>query len=364
MSGRKLRVGIDVTPLLGPPTGIPAVTRGMVGALSRRTDIELSGWILSARGSAPALPDGMACVSSGIPAALVHRLWPRVTIPTARRVAGRVDVVHGTNYVVPPGPRTVLTLQDLSPILHPDWTGPAIARTGAIIRRAVGLGCVVHVPCERIRDDVCTHLGADPERVVVIHNAVDSVAGGSLTDGRRLAGAERFVLALGTTGQRKALPTLVEAMRALPTDVSLVVAGPVGDAETQLSAAVEANSLGGRFRRLISVDDTARRDLLAASTVLAFPSSYEGYGLPPLEALSVGVPVVATDVGALRELIGHEVELVEPDDASAFADALRASFQTPAPPSESLRSMIAGLTWESAAADLVGAYHLAFDHEL
>jgi len=360
MTGSNLSIGIDVTPLLGPPTGIPAVTRGMVGALARRTDIELSGWMLSRRGNPPALPDGVACVSSGVPAALVHRLWPRVTVPTARQVAGRVDVVHGTNYVVPPGHPTVLTLQDLSPILHPEWTGPTIARTGAITRRAIRLGCVVHVPCDRIRDEVCNHLHADPERVVVIHNAVDSVAGGSRGDGQRLAGSQRFVLALGTTGQRKALPVLVDAMRALPPDVSLVIAGPSGDAEPQLSAAVAATSLGDRFRRLTSVDDTERRNLLAAATVLAFPSHYEGYGLPPLEALSVGVPVVATDVGALGDLIGHEIELVEPGDAGQFTEALQAALEIPTPVSESLRSMIAGLTWDRAVEQLVGAYHLAF----
>lgn len=359
MTRTKLRIGIDVTPLLGPPTGIPAVTRGLVGALFERADIELSGWMLTHRGSPPDLPAGMPCVSSGIPARLVHLVWPRITIPTARRIAGRIDVVHGTNYVVPPGASSVLTLQDLSPILRPDWTGPEIARTGAITRRAVRLGCVVHVPCARIRDEVCEHLGADPDRVVVIHNAVDSVDGGDPELGRLLAGSGRFVLALGTTGVRKSLDTLVGAMKALPSDVSLVVAGPVGDAEDSLASAVTDGGLTGRFTRLTTVDDTARRNLLASATVLAFPSLYEGYGLPPLEALSAGVPVVATDVGALRELVGDEIELVPPGHPDMFAEALRATVDHPGRPSAALRARLGELTWSRAADLLVDAYGLA-----
>jgi len=359
MTTRTLHVGIDVTPLLGPPTGIPAVTRGMVDALAGRSDIELSGWMLTRRGSLPSLPEGMACVNSGFPAAVVHRLWPHTTLPSSRWVAGKVDVVHGTNYVVPPGGPSVLTLQDLSPILRPDWTGAAIARTGPITRRAVKLGCVVHVPCARIRDEVCEHLDADPARVVVIHNAIDSVADGDPDLGRLLAGSERFVLALGSTGVRKSLATLVDAMKALPSDVGLVVAGPIGDAEDDLAGAVAEAALTDRFRRLTLVDEGDRRDLLAAATVLAFPSLYEGYGLPPLEALSVGVPVVATDVGALKELVGDEVELVPPGRPALFTDALRASVDNQRPPSESLRSRLEGLTWGRAADLLVDAYQLA-----
>ncbi len=359
MTRARLRVGIDVTPLLGPPTGIPAVTRGMVGALAERTDIELSGWMLTRRGSPPDLPDGMPCVSSGIPARLVHLLWPHITVPTARKIAGPTDVVHGTNYVVPPAASSVLTLQDLSPILRPDWTGPEIARTAAITRRAVKLGCVVHVPCERIREEVCEHLDADPDRVVVIHNAVDSVAGGDPELGHLLAGSERFVLALGTTGVRKSLSTLVDAMKALPSDVSLVVAGPVGDAEGDLAAAVADGGLTDRFTRLTTVDDADRSNLLASAAVLAFPSLYEGYGLPPLEALSAGLSVVATDVGALRELVGDEMELVPPGHPDMFAEALRAAVDHQRRPSAALRARLGELTWSHAADLLVDAYGLA-----
>jgi len=354
-----LRIGIDVTPLLGPPSGIPAVVRGMVDSLTLRDDIVVSGWVLSARGHEPVLPTGVGYTNRRIPAALIHRAWSHVTVPPGSWVTGNVDVVHGTNYVVPPGTHSVLTLQDLSPITHPEWTGPGIARMGAVTRRAVRLGAVVHVPCRRVADEAKELLGVEDERLRVVHNAIDPTAGGDHSSGERLAGSDQFVLALGTTGRRKALPTLVRAMVAAPADTTLVVAGPVGDAESELLIAVDRAGLGDRFRRLSDLTADQRNDLLAAAAVLAFPSLYEGYGLPPLEALVAGLPVVATDVGALHELTGDEIQLVAAGDADAFTDALGSVLRDPVAPTDRLRSRLAGLTWEAAAEGLVAAYRIA-----
>jgi len=359
MISEPLRVGIDVTPLLGPPSGIPAVVRGMIDSLALRDDIAVSGWVLSTRGSTPPLPAGVRCVNRRIPATIVHRAWSHATVPPGSWVTGRVDVVHGTNYVVPPGPGSVLTLQDLSPIAHPDWTGPGIARMGAVTRRAVQMGAVVHVPCRRVAEEAQHLLGVEDERLRIVHNAIDPTSGGDPSRGERLAGSNRFVLALGTTGKRKALPMLVEAMVATPTETALVVAGPIGDAESDLLEAVERSGIGTRFRRLPTVTTGQRNDLLAAATVLAFPSLYEGYGLPPLEALAAGVPVVAADVGALDELVGDEIDLIPPGNAGAFTDALEAAVRNPAAPSPLLRTRLAGFTWEVAAEGLVAAYRLA-----
>lgn len=352
-------MGIDVTPLLGPPTGIPAVTRGLVGALAARDDIELSGWLLSARAGSPELPLGMECVNRRIPAAFVHRAWSRSNWPPGPVITGRVDVVHGTNYVAPPGAKSVITIQDLSPISHPDWTGPSIARMGVVTRRAVQRGAVVHVPCQRIADEARDLLGVTDDRLRVVHNAIGPVSTGDPDAGRRHSGGHRYVLALGTVGRRKALPTLVEAMAALPADIHLVVAGPKGDAEPDLIRSVRESGLDDRFHRISSLDDKSRDDLLSGALVLAFPSLYEGYGLPPLEALAAGVPVVATDVGALAELTQGAVALVEPGNSSAFAEALEALCSDPESPPAQLSARLSALTWTHAAEGLVEAYRLA-----
>jgi glycosyltransferase involved in cell wall biosynthesis len=133
------------------------------------------------------------------------------------------------------------------------------------------------------------------------------------------------VLALGTVEPRKDLPTLVAAFdRAADAvdDLALVVAGPDGWGVEAFDAAVAATRHRGRIRRLGWVDDTARADLLAGACCLAFPSVYEGFGLPPLEAMAAGVPVVCSDLPVLAEVTGDAARRVPVRDIVAWADAL------------------------------------------
>ena len=143
--------------------------------------------------------------------------------------------------------------------------------------------------------------------------------------GRHLAGAERYVLALGTVEPRKDLPTLVAAFDALAAsdkDLHLVLAGQDGWGIEALTASRDRAVHRRRIHRLGWVNEQQRAALLRGASVFAYPSRYEGFGLPPLEAMAVGTPVVTTTAGALPEVVGDAARVVPPLDVDALAGAL------------------------------------------
>jgi alpha-1,3-rhamnosyl/mannosyltransferase len=218
-------------------------------------------------------------------------------------------------------------VHDLTFVRFPELCTPDVLQYRELVRRAIGRGAVVHTPSEFVAGEVREAFDVPADRVVAIHSGVAAVAGGDAAAGARLAGGKRYVLALGTVEPRKNLPTLVRAFAAVAAadpdaDVRLVVAGPDGWDHDQFTDAVRASAARDRIVRLGYVADVARRDLLAGATVFAYPSRYEGFGLPPLEAMAVSVPVVATAAGALPEVLGDAARFVDPTDDDALAGAI------------------------------------------
>lgn len=352
-----LRVGIDVTALLGPPTGVHRVTRSLIEALADDDRVDVSGWLLSARGDRPSVD--VAVRRSRIPATLAQRVWARSAL-LGRAVTGPVDVAHGPNFLAPPTPRNVISLQDTTPLLHPEWCRPDVAAKAPAIRRAIAAGALVHVSSALVGAEAVEELGAAPEQVHLVHHAVEPVADADPAVARGVVGAERYLLVLGTVEHRKNVVAAVRAMAHVDEDVHLVISGPVGNAEPRVDDALKSVDRR-RVHRLPVVDDRTRNSLMRNATALLWPSRYEGFALPPLEALSVGTPVVATAVGALPELVGAEIALVPPGDDDAFTDAVtRVVAQETAVPAAVL-ARIAELTWTRAADAMVDVYQAAAD---
>ena len=361
MTASKLHVALDVTPMLGPPTGVHQTTAGLLTALRARPDLEVSGYVLSFRGEISAHRfDGLAVVSRRWPAALAHRSWARFDYPKGRWLAGSSDVIHGTNYTTPPADHgRVVSVQDLTMVTHPDWCTPAVVRMRGALRRAIDRGAHVHVTSEATGAEAMTRLGVADDHLHVVPVAVSPLGPGDADRGREMAGSDDYVLALGTTEPRKDLRALPSAVARLDRRMTLVVVGPIGAAESDLEAAVHSAGIGDRYRRMGVVSERSRSDLVRGATVLAYPSLAEGFGLPPLEALTVGCPVVATEVGALPELIGDHVDLVPPNDADALTDALREATARPTVVPEALVERISAMTWDRAAQEMVEIYRRA-----
>jgi len=328
-------------------------------ALGDRDDVELHGWLLSGRGDRPAVD--IPVRRSRIPATVALRGWSRSRLPPGRLLTGKADVVHGTNFLAPPSSRSVITLQDLTPITHPEWCEPSVAAMAGPLRNAIRKGATIHVSSALIRDEALDILGIDPDRVSLVHHGVRPLSGGDAATGRALAGAERYIVVLGTVETRKNVVAAVAAMEGLPDDVRLVIVGPAGNAESGLTAAI-AKIPPGRVVRRPAVDEHARNSLLRGAIALAWPSLYEGFSFPPLEALSVGTPVVATAVGALPELIGDLVPLVPPGDEAQFATTFHEAVTSPSPVLPDVTERIGEITWRRAADAMVDIYHEVTGH--
>jgi len=368
-----LRVAVDATPLIGHRTGVGEFCLGALTGLAGRADVSMSAFAVSwrRRGRLPAvLPAGVGSAQRAMPARPLQWSWRRLSLPAAEWFVGDCDVVHGTNFVVPPTRRAgrVVTVHDLTPVRFPEMCdGPTLAYPD-LIRRAVRSGAFVHTPSAFVAAEVVEAFGADPERVRAVHSGIPRRLGiGADRAGRAVsdllpAGTERFILSLATAEPRKDLPGLVaafgEVARGRP-EVALVLAGPPGWGERDLAGAVSRSAFAQRIVRTGWIDDPTVASLIDAAAVLAYPSRYEGFGFPPLEAMARGLPVVATRAGAIPEVLGDGASLVPVGDVGALAGALAEVLDSETRARElaaSGRRRAGEFSWERCADGLVALY--------
>ncbi len=366
-------MAIDVTPLVGVRTGVATFVHEALLRLARRDDLSMTGFAVTLRGSHQArsvLPPGVAAARSPMAARPLHWMWARWAVPPVELWTGKVDVVHGPNYVVPPARSAaqLVTVHDLTMVRFPQLAdAPTLAFPG-LVRSAVRRGAHVHAVSHFVAGEVHEVLGVPEDRIAVVPNGVAPVPDVPAAVGASAAGGDRYVLALGTVEPRKDLPSLVAAFDELAgsdPELRLVIAGPDGWGATQLSGAIAGSRHRSRIVRLGWVDEVQRAGLLRGAAVLAYPSLYEGFGIPPLEAMSAGTPVVTTTAGALPGTVGDAALLVEPGDPTALAGALHSVLSDEALAAqlaEAGRRRAASFSWEATAEGLAGLYHLLAGH--
>jgi glycosyltransferase involved in cell wall biosynthesis len=406
-----VRVGLDATPLLGPRTGVGRYVRGLAGALAGLAGPEPEELALvpfSWRGTRdlPSVAPAGPRVRHGrrrAPARLLQAAWARMAWPPVEWLAGPVDVFHATNFVAPPTRHaaTVVTIHDLTYLRYPELVTDASARYRQLVPRALRRGAVVCAPTAAVAAEVAAEYGLGADRLVVTPLGVDpSWREATPPDPPWLAAHNlpaRYLLFAGNREPRKNLPTLLAAYRQLlggrgeaaatpsrrdrvgsgptqtegagtttartpagePAVPSLVLVGPEGWGEALDTAGLPPDTV----RTLGYLPDPDLVRLVAGAAALVLPSVYEGFGLPALEALACGTPVVASDLPALREVLGDQAELVPADDPAALAAALARALDDPGgePARTARRTRAAGFTWENCAQATLSAYRLALE---
>lgn len=355
------------------PGGTATAALSSVRALQAHTDVELVG--VSARHRHPPGPSFVPPLrmrSLPLPRAALYEAWHGLRWPPVQRATGPVALIHATGLAVPP--RTaplVVTLNDLAFVHEP---GHFTRRGLRFFHRSLELtrreADVVVVPSEATRRDVEGH-GIDAARVLVVPYGIDvPVAEESAVETvRGRHGLDRpYVVWVGTVEPRKNLRTVVAAHRRLRDgggDLDLVLVGPGGWHEDL--EAVLGDELGARregVHVLGFVPDIELRALLRGATVCCYPSLREGFGLPVLEAMAQGTPVVTSAGTSTEEVLGPDGaagRAVAPLDAAAVADAL-AELAAPArrpAASVAARERAATFSWQRTADGLLAAYRQA-----
>jgi glycosyltransferase involved in cell wall biosynthesis len=359
-----VRLALDVGPLYGHRTGVGATVAELSAALAVHAEVETYPYVLSFR-TRPE-PGGRRLP---LPAAVAHRLWARADWPRLDRWLSPSQVVHGTNYVVPPSRRPrLVSVYDCWFLAHPEQATPTVRRAAAVLRRATAGGAWVHASSAATADQVRELL--DPERVEVVHLgplAVPPTAArpASATWTRPLD-HRPFVLALGTIERRKNVPALVEAFgRAAPQldGAALVLAGAPGDDAPAVGRALAALPPAVRDDVFTPgpVDSATKSWLLHHAAAVAYPSLDEGFGFPILEAQAAGRPVVATRAGSIPEVAGDGAELVPLGDQDALAGALVRVLDDDDRSRELVAAGTANLarfSWTATANELVRIYRI------
>lgn len=267
--------------------------------------------------------------------------------------------MHAPTPLAPPsvkrGRKLVVTVHDTVPFTHPETlTKRGAAWHQAMIKRAAKQATAIVVPTAAVAAEL-TQYAPGPARVHVVGHGVPPVVvqtpDGADEIAERLNLPDRYVLAVGTVEPRKGLDVLAKAMnRPNAPDIPLVIAGPTGWGDVQLGDLPPS-----RLRLLGYLSDVELAVVLRRATVLAAPSMAEGFGLPVLEAMAVGVPVVHSDAPALVEVAGGTGVLARRNDPAALATALRSVIAHPdrtATLVAAARARAAGFTWAKAAESL------------
>ncbi len=365
-----MRILIDYRPALRHRTGVGLWVARLVEALAERQGAsapEITVFSSSWKDRlVSVLPVGVTGVDRRVPVSLLNWLWHRLEWPdVATWVPGNFDVVHSPSPLLIPARSAarVVTIHDIDFLRHPERGTREIRRDYPLLARAhAHRADAVVVPSAHTADEVARRLDLPRDRIIVCRNGAPD------WPARQQQPRTGHLLFVGTITPRKNVDRLLTAYAQVrarrPGTPPLVLAGRSTRQSRQTLARLASPSLAGHVRHEGYVDDRRLRTLYEEALLVVLPSLDEGFGIPALEAMAVGAPVVAAARGALPEVVGDAGLLFDPLDVSALAAILERVMTD-----EPLRHRLAAaglarasqFSWRASAEALRGAYTRAID---
>lgn len=327
-----MKIGIEITPLTARPTGIGYYTRHLLEALSALPEApELVGF---ASGMAPPQLDRLSLPHRWLPmpTRALYQLWNTIKWPRADQLLRGIQIYHGVNYVLPPLKKAagVLTIHDLSFLIQPEWSSPKIVAPfcKAVTHHARKADRII-VPSEATKTDAMRLLHLPEEKLRVIPLAGDPTfvplcrEDAEKTLQEKLGISGDYFLCVGTLEPRKNLSTLLHAFLKTDLPHKLVFVGGQGWGDQLLAEHPVSEK---DLQRLVFTGYLEDRSLFPAlysrASAFLFPSWYEGFGLPLVEAMACACPVISSNSSSLPEVGGDAVLYAAPENEAAWTEAM------------------------------------------
>ncbi len=374
-----MKIGIDVTAALTQGGGIGRYTRELVNALVA-VDETNRYQFFSAKPPAilpvPApLPqsENVTYHPAPLDERWLYRLWYRMRLPLpVQWVTGKLDLFHSPDFVLPPVNGripTLLTVHDLSFIHYPHvFPDRLVSYLNQVVPWSIGRASHILADSEATRNDLLTIWQVPPEKVTVLYSGVHERFQ-PVTDMLKMTAVRQkyhlaewpYLLSVGTLQPRKNYQMLIRAFAPLANKVPhhLVISGGKGWLYDDMMAEVVRQGLADRVHFIGFVDDADLPTLYSDASLFVFPSLYEGFGLPLLEAMGCGTAVLTSNSSSLPEVAGNAAQQLPPDDQSAWTNAMLALLSDPSQRKVLVR---AGLnqakifSWQESARQLLKIY--------
>ncbi len=337
----RVKIGIDYTAAIHQSAGIGRYTCELIKALavvpnngsSKKLEPQYRLFVANAgKDFSPPLPgDNFAWCPTPFSERWLARFWYRLHLPiNIQYWTGSLDLFHASDFVLPPvqkGTRTIVTIHDLSFVREPESVMPGMsAHLNKWVPRSVARADHVIAVSKATRQDLIDLYRTPSEKISVLYHGVTPAFKPVRAENKLNAvrhkynlGEQPFVLSVGTIQPRKNYKGLIKAFAGIDKSVSLVIAGGKGWHYEEIYDEVTKQGLERRVHFPGFVADADLPGLYSAATLFVYPSLYEGFGLPVLEAMACGTPVIAANTSSLPEVVGEAGVLVNPRDIEAMA---------------------------------------------
>jgi glycosyltransferase involved in cell wall biosynthesis len=376
----KYRIGFDITAAMSQGAGIGRYTRELIRSLVKH-DSRYEYRLITARTAAKISNDDPILGAENATLRTLwlndrwlYRLWHRFHVPLrAEWLTGKIDLYHSPDYVLPPLSNAlpaVLTVHDLSFIHYPEaFTQSLLRFLNNAVPRSISRATHVLADSASTKEDLQRVWNIPEAKISVVYSGVSPhfhpVTGKNIlrdTLQKYNLGEKPYVLSVGTLQPRKNYEMLIRAFRLVSEKVShnLVIVGGKGWMYEQIQDEIKQQNLSNRVRLLGYADDSDLPALYSGAALFVFPSLYEGFGLPLLEAMACGVPVISSDASSLPEVTGKASIMLSPDDQAGWSGEMIDILEDP---DRRTKMVAAGFlqarhfSWKESARTVTEIYH-------